>query len=153
MVAPLVVAAVASAGISAIGKLLSGGQKKAAAKARARTLEQGAQMDLQEAGIAAQMGLEEDERVAASLAVNAAAGSGGGLRGSALRVLDDLGRQSLMKARNTVYQGQTQAWARRNDAQVSRFEAKYAMVNAGLGAAGSLIGGAAQAYSAGKGKG
>lgn len=155
MVAPLVVAGVAaaaSAGLSAIGKLLGGASAKSAAKRRAQALELGAQMDLNEAGIAAQLGLEEDERVSASLAVNAAAGGGGGLGGSALRVLNDLGRQSLMKARNTTYQGATAAWARRNDANVARAEGRNAMTQGVLGAGGSLIGGFAKLYAAGGGK-
>ncbi|PZQ57977.1 MAG: hypothetical protein DI570_18925 [Phenylobacterium zucineum] len=146
---PVTIALAAQAGLSAIGKLLGGGAKRKAAKARAAALEQGAQMDLAEAGLAAQMGLEEDERVAASLAVNAASGSGGGLGGSALRVLDDLGRQSRQKARNTVYRGQTSAWARRNDAAVSRAEASNAMGQSILSAGGSLLGGFARTYGKG----
>jgi len=151
MVLPLVAAAVASAGLSAVGKILGGIGAKKAAKARAKALEINAGMDLAEAGVAAQLGLEQDERVAASLATQAAAGGGGGLGGSALAVLNDLGRQSLQKARNTVYGGQTAAWSRRNDAQVARAEGRNAMTGAIIGAAGSLIGGAAKAYSAGKG--
>ncbi|WP_397402720.1 hypothetical protein [Phenylobacterium sp.] len=146
MVAPLAAAAIASAGLSAVGKILGGIGSKSAAKARAGALETNAGMDLAESGLAAQMGLEQDERVAASLATQAAAGGGGGLRGSALRVLNDLGRQSLQKARNTVYGGQTAAWSRRNDAQVARTEGRNALTGAVIGAGASLIGGAAKAY-------
>jgi hypothetical protein len=157
MVAPVLAAAaaatVASAGISAIGKLLGGRARSAAAKARAKALELGAQMDLDESGIAAQLGLEEDERVAGQLAVLAASGGGGGVRGSALRVLDDLGRQSLQKARNTTYQGMTAAWSRRNEASQSRAEAKAAKLDGYLGAAGSLLGGAARAATIMSGSG
>lgn len=151
MVLPLVAAAVVSAGLSAVGKILGGVGAKSAAKQRARALETNAQMDLAESGLAAQMGLEQDERVAASLATQAAAGGGGGLQGSSLRVLNDLGRQSLQKARNTVYGGQTSAWARRNDAQVARAEGRNAMTGAIFGAGSSLIGGFAKAYTAGQG--
>lgn len=147
MVAPLIAAAViGSAGLSAVGKILGGIGAKSSAKARARALELGAQMDLNEAGIAAQLGLEEDARVAASLAVNAAAGGGGGLGGSSLRVLNDFGRQSLQKAQSTVYGGQTSAWARRNDASVARAEGANALTTSFFGAGSSLLGGFAQAY-------
>ena len=150
MVAPLAVAAVASAGLSALGKILGGASAKSAAKRRAQQLEYSAGMDLAEAGVAAQLGLEDDERVAGQLAVAAAAGGGGGLGGSALRVLDDLGRQSLRKARNTTYQGQTAAWSRRNDAAQARAEGRNAFTQGIIGAGGSLISGAAKAYTAGK---
>lgn len=149
MVAPLVIGAmVGAAGLSAVGKILGGIGANKAAKARAKALELGAQMDLDEAGIAAQLGLEEDERVAGALATHAAAGGGGGLGGSALSVLNDFGRQSLMKARNTTYSGMTAAWARRNDAAVARAEGKNAKTAGFIGAGGSLLGGFAQAYGA-----
>ncbi|ODT88106.1 hypothetical protein [Phenylobacterium sp. SCN 70-31] len=149
MVAPVPALAVASAGLSALGKILGGVGAKKAGKARAQALEYSAGLDLQEAGLAAQLGLEEDERVAANLAVNAAAGGGGGLRGSALAVLDDLGRQSLMKARNTSYAGMTAAWARRNDASAARAQGSNALTEGIVGAGGSLLGGFARAYAGG----
>lgn len=149
MVAPVVAAAIGAAGLSALGKILGGIGAKSAAKQRARALELGAQMDLDEAGIAASMGLEDDERQAGRLAVEAAAGGGGGLGGSSLRVLNDLGRQSLMKARNTVYGGQTSAWSRRNDARQARAEGRNALTQGVLGAGGSLLSGYAKAYGGG----
>lgn len=151
MVLPLVAAAIASAGISAVGKILGGIGAKKSAQARAKALEMNAGMDLAESGVAAQLGLQQDERVAAQLATQAAAGGGGGLGGSALNVLNDLGRQSLMKARNTTYQGQTAAWSRRNDAQVARADGSNALTGSLIGAAGSLVGGFAKAYAAGAG--
>lgn len=151
MVLPLVIAGltVGAAGLSAMGKILGGISAKKAAKARAKALEIGAQMDLDESGVAAQLGLEDDERVAASLATQAAAGGGGGLQGSALRVLNDLGRQSLQKARNTVYQGQTAAWSRRNDASVSRANGRQAMTEGVVGAGSTLLAAAAKVYAGG----
>ncbi|HET6972067.1 MAG TPA: hypothetical protein VFH92_13140 [Phenylobacterium sp.] len=147
---PMAIAA-AGAGVSAIGKVMAGNSAASADKARAQALETNAQMDLTEAGLKAQQGLVEDERVAARLATEAGAGSGGGLRGNATAILNDLGNQSLMKARNTVYGGETQAWAARNDAAVARAQAKSDKTQGLLGAAGSLLGGAAKLYSLGTG--
>lgn len=151
MVLPLIAAAAVggAAGLSAIGKILGGISAKQAAKQRAAALEQGALMDLAESGLAAQLGLEEDERVAASLATQAAAGSGGGLQGNAGRVLADLGRQSLQKARNTVYQGQTAAWSRRNDASVAKANGRNALTQGFVGAGSTLLSAAAKIYAAG----
>jgi hypothetical protein len=153
MVLPLIYAAAigGAAGLSAMGKLLGGAAKKSAAKRRAQTLEMGAQMDLDEAGFNAQLGLEDDERVAGALATQAAAGGGGGLGGSALRVLHDLGRQSLTKARLTVYQGQSAAWARRNEATQTKAAGKNAFAQGALGAGSTLIGAAARVYAGGGG--
>lgn len=154
MVLPLIIgAAIAgSAGLAAIGKILGGVGAKTAANQRAANLRAGAQMDLDEAGVAAQLGLEADERQAGALATEAAAGGGGGLRGSALAVLGDLGRQSLQKARNTVYGGETSAWSRRNDAVVAKAEGANALTTGIIGAGSSLLAGAATAYAVGKGK-
>lgn len=150
MVAPLIAAAViGSAGLSAVGKILGGIGKKSAAKRLAQQLEYAAQLDLREAGLEAQLGLEEDERVAASLATYAAQGVGGGLRGSAQAVLADLGRQSLNKARLTAYRGDTAAWARRNDVKQVKFEGSQALTGGILGAGSTLLGAAAQLYGAG----
>ena len=151
MVLPLIVAGamVGAAGLAAVGKILGGISAKNAAKRRAQQLETSAQMSLAESGVAAQLGLEEDERVAGALATQAASGGGGGLRGSALNVLNDLGRQSLQKARNTVYQGQTQAWSARNDAAVAKVNGRNALTEGVLGAGSTLLSAAAKAYAGG----
>lgn len=153
MVLPLLYAAAigGAAGLSAVGKLLGGVAAKSAARRKAQGLRQGATMDLNEAGLNAALGLEDDERVAASLATEAAAGSGGGLGGSAGRVLADLGRQSLMKARLTVYQGQSAAWARLNDAGQVKAEGRNAFTQSLISSGSTLIAGAAKAYAAGGG--
>lgn len=147
MVLPLLAVPIAAAAISSIGKILGGISAKKAAKRRAAQLRQGAQMDLDESGVEAQLALEEDERVGASLAVNAAAGSGGGLRGSALDVLNDLGRQSLGRARAITYRGQTEAWARRNEAREVKKAGSQALTSSIFSAASSFLSSTYSAYA------
>lgn len=148
MVLPLLIAA---AGMAAAGKLMQGIGANAAAKSRAKALEVNAQMDLDEAGVAASLGLEEDARAQGRLAVLAGSGSGGGAQGSALNVLDDLQRQSLFKTRSTAYRGQTSAWSRRNDATIARREGKAALISSVFSAGSTVLGAFAQNYEAARG--
>lgn len=150
MVLPLLIPIIA-AGLGAVGKIIGGIGANNAAKARAQSLEMGAQQALNESGIAAQMGLEDDERVAGRLATMAGAGIGGGLGGSSMAVLGDLGRQSLMKARNVVYRGQTEAWAKRNDATVTRMQGQVDLTTSILSAGSSMLGAFASGAEAKRG--
>jgi hypothetical protein len=151
MVLPLIVAGAmaGAAGLSAMGKILGGVSAKSAAKRQAQIGEYNAQMDLGEAGLEAQLALEDDERTAAAAAVAAGAGGGGGLRGSALGVINDLGRQSLAQARAIAYRGQTAAWAARQGAKQDRFQGGQALTQGLLGAGSTVLGAAAKLYAAG----
>lgn len=135
MVAPLVIAA---AGLSAVGKILGGASARSSARARAKANEMQARQALLESGVAAQVGVEADEREIARAATLAAAG-GGGFEGSAMRVLDDLSRQSVFRARSSIYRGQAEAQARRYDAKVAKREGDNALFSSIVGAGSSLL--------------
>lgn len=140
---------IAAAGLSAIGQISAGKAAKKAAAKKAAALEEGSRQRLRETGIEVSTGLQEDDRTMGTAAVRAAAGGGGGLRGSALDVLTDLETQSMAKARNTVYRGWTEARNMILDAQTARQEGKDAYKSSLISAGGSLLGGFAKAYAAG----
>lgn len=139
---------IAAAGLGALGKLSAGSADKKAAYARAARLEQGSRQRLQETGLEASIAAEDADRMMGTAAVRAAAGGGGGLRGSALDVLADLERQSLSRTRNTIYRGTAEARNMILDAEASRTEGKAAKRSSLISAAGTLLGGFGQAYAA-----
>lgn len=147
MVAPLVIAA---AGLGALGKIMGGLSARAAARARAKALEQQARQSLMEGGVEAMMGLEADERVIANATVNAAAG-GGGLQGSASRVLDDLQRQSVFRARSTIYRAEGEARRARYEGKVAKVEGDNALAGSIVSAGSSLLGAFAKSSLGGGG--
>ena len=133
MVAPI---ALAAAGLSAAGKIFGGITANSAARARARALEDGARQALNEAGVAAQLAIEDDERAMARAVTLAAAGGRGA---TASRVLADLERQSVFRARTAAYRGQAEARNKRYDAQVSRAEGRSALIGSFIDAGSSLL--------------
>jgi len=143
MVLPLLIAA----GLSAASSLAGGITANSAARARAKALQAAAVQARNEAGIAAQLGLEDSARTIGSAITMAASGTGGGGTGSATDVLKDLERQSIFQARSTVYRGETEARNREYDALVAKQEGKDALMKsvleAGAAAASVMVGGAA----------
>lgn len=138
---------IAAAGLSAVGSLFEGITANSAAKARARQLEMQAQQARQEGGVAAQMGIADDQRMQAHAATLAAA-NGGGFEGSAMNVLNDLQQQSLFKAKSTVYRAQSQANNADYEASVARQEGKNALISGAIKAGSSLLSGFGQASEA-----
>lgn len=135
MVAPLLLAA---AGIGAVKSLVGGITGNSAARARGRALDAAARQARAESGVAAQMGMEDDARMMARAETMAAAG-GGGFGGSTLNVLDDLARQSVFKARSTIYRAEREASNSEYEAKVSRRDGRNAMIGGVLSAAGSAL--------------
>lgn len=135
MVAPLFLAA---AGIGAVKSLVGGITGRSAARARGRALDAAARQARAEGGVAAQMGMEDDARLMARAETMAAAG-GGGFGGSTLNVLDDLARQSMFKARSTIYRAEREASNSEYEAKVSRKDGTNAMIGGVLGAASSAL--------------
>ena len=127
----------AAAGMASAGKLLGGFMANSAARARGRALDDQARQALREAGVAAQVGLEEDERLLARTATLAASNAGGVGAG---RVLADLERQSSFKARNSIYRGKAEAQNARREAQVARTDGRNALIGAAVSATSSLLG-------------
>lgn len=146
---PVTIALVGAAGLSAIGKLFGGSKASKAAKDRALALEEGARQRLRESGMEASLGLEDDDRLEGTAAVRAAAGGGGGLRGSAMDVLADLERQSLFKAKSTIYRGLSEARNMITEAKAERKDGKNAKISSYFSAGGSLLSGFASAAARG----
>lgn len=130
---------IAAVGLGAAGQLFEGLTADAAAKARAKHLQMAAQQALDEAGSAVSQGLQEDDRTQGRAAVAAASGDGPA-SGSAMAVLGDLQQQSLMKAKSTIYRGQTEARSDLYDAQVAKTEGQDALVGSAISAGSSLLG-------------
>lgn len=132
----------ATAGISAIGQVIGGIGKFAAAKGRARALKAGALQAKREAGIAAGMALEQGDRAAAEAAVRAASG-GGGLTGSALGALDDLASSAMFNARSAIYEGVSEGRNLEYEAKVAKKQGALELVTSlylAGGSAGSALG-------------
>lgn len=129
----------AGGGLAAIGELISGFGSYYASKAQAKALRAGAEMAKQEAGVASNIALEEGDRVQARAATQAAA-SGGGLTGSAMGVLEDLGRQSMYRARQAVYEGVTEANRLTFQARVAKKQGQIALVTSMFKAAATFMG-------------
>lgn len=148
MVAPVLLAA----GVSSIGKLFGGIGASRAAKARARMLTAQARNVRQEAGIKASMALEDSDRTGARAATLAAA-SGGGLQGSALDVIDDLARQGVYRARQTVRDGLAESAGLLNDATTAKRQGSLELFSSMIDATSTFLGGVGQEANARRGAG
>lgn len=129
-----------AAGVSAVGKIIGGFGAKRAAKARAKALTQAARNARQEAGIAASLALEDSDRTGARAATLAAASGGGGLQGSALAVIDDLARQGMYRARQTVRDGLSQSTALLNDATTAKRQGSLDLFSSVIDAGSTVLG-------------
>ncbi|PIB96515.1 hypothetical protein [Caulobacter sp. X] len=124
-----------AAGVSAIGSILGGIGGFKAARGKAKALEAGAAQARAEAGVNAQLALEEADRAAGSAAVDAAAG--GGLTGSALGALDDLTAGGMYNARTALYAGTVEGRNLQHEATVSRRQGGLTLITGWLNAAGA----------------
>ena len=129
-----------AAGLSAVGKIFGGIGAKRAAQARAKALTNAARNARQEAGVAASIALEDSDRVGARAATLAAASGGGGLQGSALAVIDDLARQGMYRARQTVRDGLSQSVALLNDATTAKRQGSLDLFSSFIDAGSTVLG-------------
>jgi len=127
-----------AAGVSAVGSIMKGIGGYQAGKAKAKALGYAARNERQEAGIRASLQLEDSDRTGARAATLAAASGGGGLQGSALSVIDDLARQGMYRARQTVRDGVSSSIALLNDATTAKRQGA-ADLTAGFIEAGSTV--------------
>lgn len=141
------------AGLNAIGKLFGGFNRYRQGKAKAKALRFAARNARQEAGVMASMQLEESDRIGARAATLAAASGGGGLEGSALAVIDDLARQGMYRARQTVRDGLAQSAALLDEATAARRQAELDMTSAIFEAGSSFLGQMGQQAQARRGQG
>lgn len=131
-------------GAKALGSLFGGIGRFQAGRARAKALRFAARNARQEAGINASIALEESDRVGARAATLAAASGGGGLQGSALAVIDDLARQGMYRARQTVRDGIAKSYALKDEARVARAQADLDLTTGFMDAGSTVLGGMAQ---------
>lgn len=148
MVAPAVLAA----GVSAVGSFMGGLAKRGASRARARAMQAAARNARREAGVTASLQLEESDRVGARAATQAAM-NGGGLQGSALDVIDDLARQGMYRARQTVRDGVSQSVQLMNDAQTAKRQGDLELFSSMVEASSTFLGGIGQEANARRGRG
>lgn len=136
---PMTMAAAASAAakaIEGIGSFLS-------SRTQSDALEAAAKQALAEAGIGAQLELEQTDRATARGATLAAA-SGGGLTGSALAVIDDVARQGVFNARSAIYEGVAEADRMKYEAKVARRQGEFALVASLVSGGSTAMGGFAE---------
>ncbi len=138
---------VAGSIVQGIGSLLTGFGQNSAGRSKNEQLRKGALQARQEAGIASTMTLEQGQRQAGDLIVNAAA-SGGGTGGSALTVLSDLERQISFQARNTVISGENRARQLEYEGAVAKRQGVIAENLGFLNAGASFLNGADQGQNA-----
>lgn len=129
-----------SAGLSAVGSIFGGIGRRKAGKARAKALQNQARNERREAGVAASLALEDSDRVGARAATMAAASGSGGLQGSALAVMDDLARQGMYRARQTVRDGLTRSTALLNDATAAKRQASLDLFSGFIEAGSTVLG-------------
>jgi hypothetical protein len=129
-----------AAGLSAVGSIIGGIGRFQAGRARARALRFAARNARQEAGVRASIAMEESDRVGARAATLAAASGGGGLQGSALAVIEDLARQGVYRARQTVRDGLSESIALQNDARVARQQASLDLTTSLFEAGSTVLG-------------
>lgn len=140
-------------GLSAVGSIIGGLGRSQQSKARARMLDIAARQARQEAGVQASLQLEESDRVGARAATLAAASGGGGLQGSAMTVIDDLARQGMYRARQTVRDGLTQSTSMQNDATTARRQAALELTSSFIEAGSTVLGGMAREAQERRGNG
>jgi hypothetical protein len=137
--APLVIAAaLASAGelFKGITAFIGGNDEK-------RLMQQAADQARQESSVRANISLADAERAAARAATMAA--GGGGVTGSAIDVLDDLGRQAMFNARSAIYAGESEAQQRLYEGRVAKAEGVKTLITSGVRATSSFLGATGQA--------
>lgn len=132
-----------AATIAAVGKLFKGVTSFLGGNAEARQLKMAADQHRAEAGVRSNIELEQGARVAATAATRAAA-SGGGVTGSAVDVLADLGRQTMFNARSAIYRGRTQANADLYNADVAKKQGTIDLISSVFDAGSSFLGGVGQ---------
>lgn len=146
-------AEVLGASLAAVGKVFGAIGGYQAGRAKAKALTYAATNARREAGVKASMQLEESDRIGARAATLAAASGGGGIEGSALAVIDDLARQGLFRARQTVRDGVSQSVAYLNDATTAKRQGEADLVGGLIDAGATVLGGMGQAAQARRGAG
>ncbi len=131
----MMAAAVASAASSAAQGL----NAYQTARYNADVLTQQSKAARQDAGIQAQLALEQGAR-ATGTGITVSAKAGGGYNGSAMAVLEDLGRQNIYEARRATTEGIVISDAARSQAKMETAQGNVALGTGLLDAAATLMG-------------
>jgi hypothetical protein len=150
MAVPIAMLAV---GAKALGQVFGGIGRYRAGQARGKALKFAARNARQEAGVQASIQLEESDRIGARAATLAAASGGGGLQGSALSVIDDLARQGMYRARQTVRDGLSRSAALLDESTAARRQGQADLAGSIMEAGTTVLGGMAQQAQARRGGG
>jgi hypothetical protein len=140
-------------GVKALGSLMGGFGSYRANKGRAKALRFAATNARREAGVQASIQLEDSDRIGARAATLAAASGGGGLQGSALSVIDDLARQGMYRARQTVRDGIARSYALLDESTAASRQAQADLTASFIQAGSTVLGGMGQAAQARRGGG
>lgn len=137
---PLLLLAAASSAISAAGAIRSGNAQKASADYSAKLAQQGAEVELQQAGER-----EAAQRRQASQVLGAQraalAQSGGGLGGSAADIMQQSSTNAELDALTTRYEGELRARGMQAGAVADQFSGKMARTAGYMQAASSILSG------------
>ena len=131
---------IAVMGMSAVGGLLKGITGFAAGNAKKRQAELAAAQARSEAGVQAQVALEDADQVEAVAATRAAA-NGGGFDSSAADVLADIRRKGMFNARSALWQGETEAENALFEGRLAKKQGTLALIGGTLDAGTSVLGG------------
>jgi hypothetical protein len=131
---------IAVLGMAAVGGLLKGITGFAAGNAKKRQAEIAAAQSRSEAGVKAQVELENADETGAVAATRAAA-NGGGLDGSSADVLADLERKGMFNARSVLWQGETEAENALFKGRLAKKQGTLALISGTLDAGTTLLGG------------
>lgn len=145
--------AMLAVGVKALGSLLGGVGSYRANKGRAKALKFAATNARREAGVQASIQLEDSDRIGARAATLAAASGGGGLQGSALSVIDDLARQGMYRARQTVRDGLSRSAALLDESTAASRQAQADLTASFIDAGSTVLGGMGKAAQERRGSG
>lgn len=137
--------AAVSTGLTALGTLKAGADAKASYKYQSQVQEQKAD-EAKSAGQRAAAAQYRQGRIVRSRQTAAAAASGGANDQSVLNIMGMTQKEVDLAARTEMFKAEQQAKGYRDAANVSRVNAKNAMMNGILGAAGDIAGGASKMY-------
>lgn len=129
--------ALVAAGFSAVGSLFKGVTGYLGGKAQKRQADHAADQANQEAGVRAQVELDDLDRIEGEGAVRAAA-NGAGLSGSTQDVLADIDQRGMFNARSALWAGMTKAENAMYEGRVAKRQGALQLIGGGMSAGSSL---------------
>lgn len=143
------VALVVAAGVTAMGQIQEGNAAEAAGKFSARQNERNAKNTMAEGIRAANETRRQGEQVKSDAAAAMAAGGGVTDDVGAIETLSDIEQITDYNALSAIYQGGVKADQQKMQAQMDRFTGQQRKDASRIKAAGTMLGGASDAYTMG----